>query len=120
MGGTTRHSHTTMENMPMYKALLKWSLTQTDGTTGPSTAMPMTDEKRKFLAAAMESYVLDETKRMHDILIILKHKRSEPSTVPCRHDTASSVAVEATPTTGSTQIGVNADTKPPNPPPSAP
>jgi len=109
-----------MDNMPMYKALLKWSLTQTDGTTGPSTAMPMTDEKRKFLAAAMESYVLDETKRMHDISIVLKYKGSEPSTLPCSHDTPSSVAVEATATTGSTQIGANADTKPPNPPASAP
>jgi len=58
----------------MYKALLKWSLAQTDGTSGPSTALPMSDEKRKFLAAAMESYVLDETKRMQDILTILKYE----------------------------------------------
>ena len=62
----------------MYKALLKWSLAQTDGTSGPSTAMPMSDEKRKFLAAAMESYVLDETKRIQDILTILKYQRSAP------------------------------------------
>lgn len=66
----------------MYKALLKWSLAQSDGTSGPSTAMPMTDEKRKFLAAAMESYVLDETKRMHDILTILKYDRSSPPAAP--------------------------------------
>merc|ERR1712173_416664 len=66
----------------------------------------------------MESYVLDETKRMHDISIILKYKRSGPSTLPCSHDTPSSVAVEAT--AGSTQIGANADTKPPNPPASTP
>jgi len=62
----------------MYKALLKWSLSQTDGTSGPSTAMPMSDEKRKFLAAAMESYVLDETKRMQDIVTILKYEKSVP------------------------------------------
>jgi len=67
-----------MESMPMYKALLKWSLAQSDGTSGPSTAMPMSEEKRKFLTAAMESYVLDETKRMQDILTILKYERSAP------------------------------------------
>merc|ERR1712138_125015 len=79
---------------PMYKALLKWSLGQSDGTSGPSTAMPMSEEKRKFLTAAMESYVLDETKRMKDILTILKYKRSVPD--------------------------INAATQPPNPPASVP
>jgi len=82
--------------MPMYKALLKWSLAQTDGTSGPSTAMPMTDEKRKFLAAAMESYVLDETKRMHDILIILKYKQTSTAAVACDHSTTAVTAVDST------------------------
>jgi len=81
----------------MYKALLKWSLSQTDGTSGPSTAMPMSDEKRKFLAAAMESYVLDETKRMQDILTILKYEPSAP--------------VEVSPS-----ADANTATQPPNPP----
>ena len=63
----------------MYKALLKWSLSQSDGTSGPSTAMPMSDEKRKFLRDAMETHVLDETKRMQDIVTILKYTKSVPS-----------------------------------------
>jgi len=85
----------------MYKALLKWSLAQSYGTSGPSTAMPMTDEKRKFLAAAMESYVLDETKRMQDILTILKYKRDASADVACDDD-------------------ISAEGQPPSPPSSVP
>ena len=54
----------------MYNAILKWSLTQTDGTK-PSEVGPMDPEKRKFLEAAMDGLLEDETKKMKELVAAL-------------------------------------------------
>ena len=53
--------------MPLWTGLLKWSLTQNDGTA-PSPAGPMSDEDKEFLRRAVEEGVKDEAKRMAEIL----------------------------------------------------
>merc|ERR550514_1715407 len=56
-----------MATMPLWTGLLKWSLTQNDGTA-PSPAGPMSDEDKEFLRRAVEEGVKDEAKRMAEIL----------------------------------------------------
>ena len=54
----------------MYNAILKWSLSQSDGTK-PSEVGPMDAEKRKFLEAAMDGLLEDETKKMQELVAAL-------------------------------------------------
>mmetsp|Transcript_49246 Transcript_49246/g.79457 ORF Transcript_49246/g.79457 Transcript_49246/m.79457 type:complete len:317 (+) Transcript_49246:199-1149(+) len=62
-----------MDN-PMYNAILRWSITQTD-TTAPSPteeAKPMDPEKRAFLQNVMDTMVEKDSKTMKDIVEIIK------------------------------------------------
>lgn len=53
-----------------WQGLLKWSLTQTDGTVGKDI-QPMDEATKKWLQEAYESYSFDEIKRMQTIVEIL-------------------------------------------------
>lgn len=53
---------------PDWLGLLKWSLSQTDGTSD-SQARPMADEDVQFLTNVMESLVADEPKRMRAMMV---------------------------------------------------
>jgi len=55
-----------------WPGLLKWTLTQSDGTTFDSDSKPMSEEEKKWLQEAIESYTFDEAKRMREILEELK------------------------------------------------
>jgi len=59
-----------MADNPMYKAILKWSLSQTDGTR-TSEATEMDQEKREFLDKVMSSMVEDESKTMKELVATL-------------------------------------------------
>lgn len=77
--------------MAMYNAILKWSLSQTDGFTNETArendtdtktaAEPMSEERRDFLMKAMKQYIVNETERINDIIQILKYK-SAGTTAP--------------------------------------
>lgn len=53
---------------PDWLGLLKWSLSQTDGTSD-SEARPMEDEDVQFLTNVMESLVADEPKRLREMMV---------------------------------------------------
>lgn len=55
-----------------WPGLLKWTLTQSDGTTADTSIKPMTEEEKKWLQEAIEAYTFDEAKRMREILEELK------------------------------------------------
>lgn len=81
--------------MPMWNAILKWSLTQTDGTTSSeSKAKPMDPERRKWLQDAMNSFVLDETKRMEALVRVLEYNLlSNPSLTTASSATTTTTAM---------------------------
>lgn len=56
--------------------LMKWSLSYVDGTTpsSPDDITPMSEEDRKFLEAVMADGVIDEGKRMKEILVEVTEK----------------------------------------------
>jgi hypothetical protein len=55
------------ENLyPQWLNLLKWSLSQSDGTS-PSEATPMTEQDRKWLAEVMRESVKDDASRLLEI-----------------------------------------------------
>jgi len=55
------------ENLyPQLLNLLKWSLSQSDGTS-PSEATPMTEQDRKWLAEVMRESVKDDASRLLEI-----------------------------------------------------
>lgn len=56
-----------MNNPLEWKGLLKWSLQYHDGTSSTEEA-PMSDEKKKFLENVMASLVVDESKRIVEII----------------------------------------------------
>jgi hypothetical protein len=47
--------------------ILKWSLTQSDGTA-PTTATPMSEDDKKWLEQVMRETIKDEPKRMNEIM----------------------------------------------------
>lgn len=55
--------------------LLKWSLTQTDGLSSSDDVKPMSEERREWLKAALNKYVMDETERINLIVRMLEYKR---------------------------------------------
>lgn len=59
-----------MNNPLEWKGLLKWSLQYHDGTA-PTDSAPMSEEKRKFLEDVMASLVVDESKRIVEIIDML-------------------------------------------------
>mmetsp|Transcript_42015 Transcript_42015/g.82390 ORF Transcript_42015/g.82390 Transcript_42015/m.82390 type:complete len:383 (-) Transcript_42015:1-1149(-) len=59
------------QNQHIWLGLLKWSLAYSDGTS-PSDLGPMSEEKRHFLEAVMRDGVVDEVKRMKEIMEELK------------------------------------------------
>lgn len=61
-----------MQNNPMYKTLLKWSLSQTDGTAPSQDTQEMTEEKRAFLDRVMKEMVEDESAAMTDLVSKMK------------------------------------------------
>ena len=52
---------------PMWSALLRWSLRQGDDGTAPSPQGPMSDEKRRFLEAALKSMGEDDADRQRKL-----------------------------------------------------
>lgn len=70
----------------MYNAILKWSLTQSDGftsdeTTEGKTTEPMSEERKAFLRKAMDTYIVNETQRINDIVEILKFEPGKQADV---------------------------------------
>jgi len=62
----------------MLQSLLKWSLTQSDGIEASKDVKPMSPEDRKWLEAALNKYVMDETERINLIVRMLEYN-SDPS-----------------------------------------
>lgn len=60
-----------------WPGLLKWTLTQTDGTKMDTDAKPMSEEDKKWLQEAIEAHTFDEAKRMREILNELKQPEIE-------------------------------------------
>jgi len=58
---------TTMSNPNEWLGLLRWSLAYTDGTN-PTAAKEMDAERRKWLETAMSEMIVDEAKRMKEIV----------------------------------------------------
>ncbi len=50
-----------------WPGLLKWSLSVSDGTTATEFT-PMTEERRKWLAEALEGLVVNDTERLKVVL----------------------------------------------------
>lgn len=61
---------------PMMQAVLKWSLSQVDGTR-PSNPQPMPEERKQWLAEALKSMRVDPHQRMKAIAEIIK--KPDPS-----------------------------------------
>ena len=53
---------------PMWSALLRWSLAQTDGTEERDPATPMSQEDRDFLTKVMKEVTVDHAKRIGECL----------------------------------------------------
>eukprot|EP00286_Rhodomonas_abbreviata_P016004 CAMPEP_0181317678 /NCGR_PEP_ID=MMETSP1101-20121128/16600_1 /TAXON_ID=46948 /ORGANISM="Rhodomonas abbreviata, Strain Caron Lab Isolate" /LENGTH=306 /DNA_ID=CAMNT_0023425095 /DNA_START=79 /DNA_END=999 /DNA_ORIENTATION=+ len=70
-----------MANNPMYNAILKWSLSQHDGTSSAADVGEMSQEKRDFLDNAMKSMVEDETKTMQELVEALKAPEDTPAQI---------------------------------------
>ncbi len=49
--------------MNQWFGLLKWSLNYHDGTKAPTDFKPMSEEDKKWLAAAMKSHTVDVVER---------------------------------------------------------
>ena len=64
-----------------WPGLLKWSLTQTDGTVPNPDVKPMDESDRKWLQEALESYTFDEAKRVNEIIqgLIKPENKVEPN-----------------------------------------
>jgi hsp70-interacting protein len=67
-----------MADQAMLKSILNWSLKQQDGTTSDDVK-PMSEDRKKWLAEALDSIVMNETKRIQDIVRILEYSTSSSS-----------------------------------------
>jgi len=60
-----------MQNNPMYNAILKWSLANTDGTKA-SELKELDPEKKKFLEKVMDELVEDESATITELVQKMK------------------------------------------------
>ncbi len=60
-----------------WPGLLKWTLTQSDGCKLNTDAKPMSPEEQKWLQQAIESYSIDEAKRMKEVIKELEEPEVE-------------------------------------------
>lgn len=68
-----------MADQAMLKSILKWSLKQQQSekdTNDKDDVKPMTEERKKWLREALDSIVLNETKRIQDIVTVLEYEPS--------------------------------------------
>ena len=68
-----------MADQAMLKSILKWSLKQQQSekdTNDKDDVKPMTEERKKWLREALDSIVLNETKRIQDIVTVLEYRPS--------------------------------------------
>ena len=67
-----------MADQAMLKSILKWSLKQqqSEKDTNDDDVKPMTEERKKWLREALDSIVLNETKRIQDIVTVLEYEPS--------------------------------------------
>mmetsp|Transcript_60693 Transcript_60693/g.149224 ORF Transcript_60693/g.149224 Transcript_60693/m.149224 type:complete len:325 (-) Transcript_60693:214-1188(-) len=76
-----------MEQNPMYKALLKWSLSQSDGFAPSSGEVKEMDkEKREFLERVMREMVEDESSTMMELVAKSKGPEGTDEAVAAKED----------------------------------
>eukprot|EP00940_MAST-03C_sp_MAST-3C-sp2_P001167 g1167.t1 len=83
-----------MADQAMLKSILKWSLKQGEGrattTAEGEVVTEMSEERREWLRGALDQYVMDETRRINEIVELLEYKRDHDAGTRGESDTSTS------------------------------